>query len=198
MGEDALRSLTGWGEPLLTLVQPMPYVAFQQLIDAGNPWGVNEYFKVDYLQELPDEAIDAAIEKATGSASPVTQVIFGSLGGAYARMDRTAMALSIPDAKWFYFCLAMWFDPQQTEAETSWAREFMQTMRPWAVNQAPSNFISPDDPADRLRASYDDEKYVRLVALKDKYDPDNVFALKANIPPSIPAARPVAGELRWS
>jgi len=186
--EEVLRPLTEWGDPLLRLVQPMPYVAFQQLIDAGNPWGVNEYFKVDYLEELPDEAIDTAIEKATEIGSPVTQLIFGSLGGAYARLDRSTMALSIPDAKWFYFCLAMWFDPQQTETETNWAREFMQTMRPWAVNQAPSNFISPDDPADRMRASYGDEKFARLVALKDEYDPDNVFALNPNIPPSIPPA----------
>jgi hypothetical protein len=55
-GEEALRPLLEWGEPWLTMVQPMPYVAVQQIIDAGNPWGISEYFKVDYLSELPDEA----------------------------------------------------------------------------------------------------------------------------------------------
>jgi FAD/FMN-containing dehydrogenase len=183
-GQEALRPLTEWGQPLLKMVQPMPYVAFQQLLDPGNPWGINEYFKVDYLEELPDEAIDAAIEKATEVSSPFTQLIFGSLGGAYARIDRGAMALNVPDAKWFYFCLAMWLDPQQTESETNWARELMQTMASWAVDQAPLNFISADDRADRLRASFGEQKFERLVALKDKYDPDNVFALNPNIPPS--------------
>jgi hypothetical protein len=187
-GEEVLRPLTDWGEPLIKMVQPMPYVAVQQLIDAGQPWGINEYFKVDYLHELPDEAIDAALEKATEVGSPFTQLIFGSLGGAFARTDRSTMALNIPEAKWFYFCLAMSWEPQQMEAETTWAREFMETMRPWAVDQAPPNFISADDPADRLRTSYGNEKFERLVALKGKYDPGNVFALNANIPPSMPPA----------
>jgi berberine-like enzyme len=61
-------------------------------------------------------------------------------------------------------------------------------MAPWAVDRAPANFISVDDRADRLRASYGDDKYERLVALKDKYDPENVFALNPNIPPSMPPA----------
>jgi FAD/FMN-containing dehydrogenase len=95
------------------------------------------------------------------------------------------MALSLPDAKWLYFCLTMWWDPSLAEAESAWARSFMETMHPWTVDKAPLNFISADDRADRLRASYGEEKFERLVALKDKYDPDNVFALNQNIPPSM-------------
>jgi len=57
-GEQAFRPLLDWGEPWPKMVQPMPYVAVQHLIDPGNPWGVNEYAKVDYLPEVPDETID--------------------------------------------------------------------------------------------------------------------------------------------
>ena len=187
-GEEALRPLLAWGEPVLKMVQPMPYVAIQQLIDAGNPWGINEYFKVDYLAELPDEAIDTAIKKAEEVGSPFTQLIFFRLGGAMDRIDRASMALEIPDARWGYFCLAMWWDPEQTERERTWAREFMETMRPWTVDKAPPNFISPDDAATRLRTSYGEEKFARLIALKDEYDPENVFALNQNIPPSLKPA----------
>ena len=187
-GEEVLRPLVEWGDPWLKMVQPMPYVAVQQMIDAGNPWGISEYFKIDYLPELPDEAIDAAVAKAADAGSPFTQVIFAPLGGALSRTDRSAMALEIPDVKWFYFCLAMWWDPAEAERETGWARSFMETMRPWAVDKAPPNFISDDEAAARLRASYGDEKFERLVALKDKYDPDNVFALNQNIPPSLAPA----------
>jgi FAD/FMN-containing dehydrogenase len=184
-GEEIFRPLIEWGEPWVKMVQPMPYVAVQQMIDAGNPWGINEYFKVDYLAELPDEAIDAGVEKASEIHSPFTQLIFAPLGGALARTDRDRMALNLPDAKWLYFCLAMWWDPDLGEAETSWARSFMGTMRPWSAGKAPPNFINVDEGAARLRASYGDEKFERLVALKDKYDPDNVFALNQNIPPSV-------------
>jgi FAD/FMN-containing dehydrogenase len=58
----------------------------------------------------------------------------------------------------------------------------MSTMKPWAAAKAPPNFINVDE-GDRLRTSYGDETYARLVALKREYDPDNVFALNQNIPP---------------
>jgi FAD/FMN-containing dehydrogenase len=187
-GEEVLRPLVEWGEPFIKAVQPMPYVAVQQMIDAGNPWGINEYFKVDYLTELPDDAIDAALNKAEGIGSPFTQLIFARLGGAVDRMDRSSMALSVPEAKWLYFCLVMWQDPAHGDREVAWGRAFMDTMRPWGAGKAPPNFISVDDGAERLRASYGDEKFERLVALKNEYDPDNVFALNQNIPPSITPA----------
>jgi FAD/FMN-containing dehydrogenase len=187
-GEEAFRPLLEWGDPWLTMVQPMPYVAVQQMIDAGNPWGISEYFKVDYLNELSDEAIDAAVDKAAEVRSPFTQLIFAPLGGAVARTDRRTMALNLPDARWCYFCLAMWWDEAEAEREIAWARSFMETMRPWAANKAPPNFISTDEGAERLRASYGDDKFERLVAVKDKYDPHNVFALNQNIPPSIATA----------
>ena len=182
-GEQVLRPLTEWGDPWVKLVQPMPYVAVQQMIDAGNPWGISEYFKVDYLEELPDEAIDAAVDKAAEIGSPFTQLIFGPLGGAMTRTDRSAMALNLPDAKWLYFCLAMWWDPELGEKEKAWARAFMDTMRPWATEKAPPNFINADDRADRLRASYGEEKFERLVDLKTKYDPGNFFRRNQNIKP---------------
>ena len=183
-GEEAFRPLTEWGEPLLEMVQPMPYVAVQQMIDAGNPWGINDYFKIDYLAELPDEAIDAAVAKAADIESPFTQVIFSPLGGAIARADRGAMALHLPEGKWFYFYLAMWWEPDH-DAEADRARSFMDVMRPWSAGKAPPNFIMEDEGTARLRASYGDEKFERLVALKGKYDPNNVFALNQNIPPSM-------------
>ena len=184
-GEEVLRPLTEWGEPFVKMVQPMPYVAVQQMIDGGNPWGIREYFKIDYLRELSDDAIDAALEKAAGIVSPFTQVILSPLGGAVARTDRESMALDIPDAPWFFFYLAMWWEEGDTDQEVGWARGFMETMRPWAVEHPPlPNFITTDEGAARLRASYGEEKFARLVALKDKYDPDNVFSLNQNIPPS--------------
>ena len=183
-GEEVMRPLVEWGEPLVKMVQPMPYVAVQQMIDGGNPWGISEYFKIDYLRELPDDAIDAVLEHASEIASPFTQVIIAPLGGALARTDSSSMALDTPKVPWFYFYLAMWWEPADAEREVAGARAFMETMRPWAVDKAPPNFISEDEGAARLRASYGDEKFERLVALKDRYDPDNVFALNQNIPPS--------------
>ncbi len=166
------------------LVAPMPHVAVQQLIDPANPWGINEYAKVDYQRELPDEAIDTMVDKADEARSPFTQVILCPLGGAVSRMDKRTMALPVPDANWMYFCLAKSWDPAEQDNELAWARAFMAAMRRWSAGKAPANFLDPDEGTARLRASYGEEEFRRLVALKDKYDPENVFSLNANIPPS--------------
>lgn len=186
-GAEAFRPLLDWGQPLADLSGPIPYAVLQGLIDPGNPWGINEYAKIDYLSSLPDEAIDTMVHSASESRSPFTDVILCPLGGKAAGIDPDAMALHIPDVQWMYFSMAKWWDPALQEAEIGWSRSFVSAMRPWSVNQAPTNFIDPDDPAEgseRLRSSYGPAKYRRLVALKDKYDPDNVFALNGNIPPT--------------
>jgi FAD/FMN-containing dehydrogenase len=183
-GEKVLRPLLEWGDPWLTRVQPMPYTGVQAMTDGGNPWGVSEYFKIDYLPELPDEAVDALVTASAGAHSSLTGVYLCRLGGAVARAETSTMALQVPDAKWFYFCEALWFDPSLAGPEIAWAHAFKESMRPWAVDKAPANFVSADEGQTRLRASYGEDKYSRLVALKDAYDPDNVFALNPNIPPS--------------
>lgn len=137
------------------------------------------------MHELPDEAIDAMIDKVGQAASPFTGMHLVPLGGAFARADRSTMALEAPNVPWYYMCMALWMDPDQAEHETTWARALMQTMRPWTVDKAPPNFISKDEGPGRLRASYGDEKFEQLVALKDKFDPDNVFSLNQNVPPSM-------------
>jgi hypothetical protein len=57
------------------MVQPMPYAAVQRLIDGGNPWGINEYAKIDYLPELPDAAIDVMMARAAEARSPFSEII---------------------------------------------------------------------------------------------------------------------------
>ncbi|MGS0683790.1 FAD-binding oxidoreductase [Nakamurella sp. GG22] len=182
-GERVLRPLLEWGRPSLRMVQPMPYTAIQAITDAANPWGISEYFKIDYLPELPDEAIDALVSQAAKARSPFTAVVLSRLGGALSRTDRTQMALTVPDANWFYFCEALWWDPAAAEAETAWAHAFKETMQPWSIDRAPANFVTPDEGQTRLRDSYGDSTYQRLVALKNTYDPGNVFTLNPNIAP---------------
>ncbi len=185
-GERVMRPLVDWGEPWLRLVQPMPYVLVQQMVDSAHPWGISEYSKSDYLVDLPDEAVDALVAKVAEAASPFTGLHLCPLGGAVARADRSTMALEVPNTRWFYMCEALWMDPRQAGHETAWARELMATLRPWGVAKAPPNFIAGDEGQARLRASYGEEKFRRLVALKDAYDPENVFALNQNIPPTRP------------
>jgi FAD/FMN-containing dehydrogenase len=183
-GEKAVRPLKEATSPALDLVQPMPYAALQQMMDAGNPHGVREYFKVDWLTGLPDEGIDIIVEQAENLPAPFGQLILAPMGGATARTDTSKMALNMPAAPWAYFCLSMWMDPAEDERNTDWARGFAEAMGAFEVGSPYPNFIEPDEGVKRLRASYGPEKYERLVALKRKWDPENLFRLNQNISPA--------------
>ena len=185
-GVEALRPLRESTSPVLDMVQPMPYAALQQMLDGGNPTGIREYFKIDWLRELPDEAIEVVLEQAEGIPAPFGQIILSPMGGALARTDNSALALSVPDAPWAYFCLTMWMDPGEDDGNVAWTRGFAEAMSPFALEQqaALPNFIEPDEGIARLRESYGEDKYQRLVELKGKWDPDNAFRLNQNIAPA--------------
>jgi FAD/FMN-containing dehydrogenase len=180
-GAQAAEPLREFGSPIVDLIQPMPYVALQSMLDAGNPRGVREYFKVDWLGSLPDEAIDAVVAQAERLPAPFGQLILAPMGGAVSDSPSRDMALNVVDAPWLYFCLAMWMDPTEDDQNRSWARGFAEAMRGFGVGTAFSNFIEPDE-GDRLRASFGEEKFGRLVECKRRWDPQNLFRLNQNIP----------------
>ena len=185
-GEAALRPLReSLPAPVLEMVQPMPYVAVQQMLDAGNPFGIREYFKIDWLETLSDEAIDVVIEQAESMPAPFAEIILAPMGGAVGSSDPGTRALNIPHAQWAYFCLTMWMDPQEDDANIAFTRGFADAMREFGIGTAAfPNFIETGDGGGRLRASYGAEKYERLVELKNKWDPENVFCLNQNIAPT--------------
>lgn len=180
----AAAALREFGEPVLDMIQPMPYTVVQQMLDAGSPRGVREYFKVASLPDLPDAAIDTVVAQAENLPAPFGQLILGPMGGALARTDAEMMALPVNGGAWTYFCLAMWMDPAEDERNTAWARGFHEAMRPFCVEGAPPNFIAADEGNARLRASYGDDTYERLSSLKQRWDPGNMFRLNQNIVPS--------------
>lgn len=182
-GEAAARPLREFGPPAIDLVQPMPYVALQSMLDAGNPTGIREYFKIDWLGSLPDEAIDTVVAHGERLPAPFGQLILAPMGGAVSRSAEQDIALSVVDAPWMYFCLAMWMDPAEDERNTEWARGFARAMEAFGHGTAFSNFIEPDEQG-RLRASYGEEKYERLLELKRRWDPENLFRLNQNINPN--------------
>jgi FAD/FMN-containing dehydrogenase len=183
-GMAAAAPLREFGSPAVDVIQPMPYAALQMMLDAGNPHGIREYFKVDWLNALSDETIDVVLEQAEKLPAPFGQLILAPMGGAVGRRAGGDVALNILDAPWMYFCLAMWMDPADDEGNIAWARGFADAMQAFGVGTTYPNFIEPDEGVARLRASFGPEKYERLVALKREWDPDNLFSMNQNISPN--------------
>jgi FAD/FMN-containing dehydrogenase len=185
--ERVLAPLRKIGKPLVDVVQPMPYTAVQKLTDPGNPPGLNRYFKADFIDELSDAAIDVFLRQAASLTSPLTAVLLQPLGGALARIPAAATPLRRRDAAYAYHALTTWADDRH-DHHIGWTRALADAMQPFATGGIYLTYIG-DEGEERIRDAYGPEKYARLVALKDRYDPTNLFHLNQNIRPSEKAGR---------
>jgi FAD/FMN-containing dehydrogenase len=184
-GERVLAPLREAAQPVMDMVQPMPYTALQSMLDAGGPHGTRGYMKAEFLERLGDEAIGELVAHGAARPGPMAQLLLEPMGGAIGRMGEDETALGRRDVPWCYHALSLWMDPDPAteQAHIAWARELSQGLSPHTTTGVYLNYTS-DEGEDRVRSSYGAEKYDRLVALKDKYDPGNLFHLNQNIRPS--------------
>ena len=160
----------------------MPYTALQQLLDPMNPPGRQQYWKSENLPALGDEVIDVWVEHCLRPSSPFTQVVLEPRGGACARVDEQATPLR-RDAAFNAAIFTAWDDPEDSERQIAWTREFAAALEPHAISGAVLNYTS-DTGDERVRSTFGAQKYARLVAAKRRWDPENVFRLNQNIRPS--------------
>jgi hypothetical protein len=181
-GENAIAPLRAIGTPIGELVRPTPYLALQSMLDGGAPHGRHYYWKAHRVPELRDEVIGAILERVESITSPFSQVGGWAVGGAVSRIDPTTTAVGERDVGFEVNITAAWppTDPDP-ERHIAWVRAGWDTLRPFSAGVY-ANFLS-DEGATGLEAAYRGPLQ-RLTALKDRYDPENVFHLNANIPPS--------------
>jgi FAD/FMN-containing dehydrogenase len=181
-GERVLRPLREFGRPALDLVGPMPTVAIQQMLDPTAPHGMRNYNRSHWLAELPDAAIDEQVSRAADVASPMSLIINGRMGGAVERVPREATAFGHRHAKRLLLAVSAWWDGDDAE-QIEWCQGVFDAMTPYSTGGVYVNFVE-DEGEKRVRAGYAHDVWLRLVAAKDRWDPDNVFHLNPNIPPS--------------
>lgn len=182
-GEEVLRPMREFGPPGMDMVDRIPYVAMQQIIDPPNQKGFLNYWSGDFLAELPDDAIDIFVEIATKPVSPLSQMLIIAGGGAIARIDEDATAFGQRNAPFNTHFLGMWADPADTEKNIAFVRNITQAMKPWTTGRAYLNFLG-DEGHERVEAAFGPEKFARLQELKAKWDPTNFFRHNQNIPPA--------------
>jgi FAD/FMN-containing dehydrogenase len=172
--------------PAVDLLGPMPYLGAQGMIAGGSQAGNRQYWKADLLDELADGAIEAIAAKAPTVPSPVTTLLLQPLGGAIARVPSDATALGRRDAGWAWHLLAQWTDAADDETNMAWTRELAGELTPYSSGGIYVTYTSEED-EERVRDAYQSH-YDRLVQVKDRYDPGNMFRLGQNIRPSAEAA----------
>lgn len=181
-GERVVKPLRDFGHPIADVIAPHPYTAWQAILDPLLTPGMRNYWKSHDFRELSDGLIDVLVEHARRIPDPQTEIAFAQLGGAVSRVPIEASAYTHRDAQFVVNVHGRWADPAKDTECIGWARGLFQAAAPFATGGVYVNFLTQDEP-DRVRAAYG-SNYDRLVALKNKYDPTNLFRVNQNIRPT--------------
>lgn len=182
-GQRLIGQVKTFGSPLLRAVRPMSYLNLTSLLDATAPCGKHYYSQTCTLATLNDEAIAILIASGQQRTSPLSQIVLQHVHGAASRVHPTATAFALRGEYYVLHILASWQEDAAGNAtlHREWARSLWEHLQPLAIPEAYSNYQgdeAQDEPA--IRASYG-VNYERLVALKNSYDPTNLFHLNQNI-----------------
>jgi FAD/FMN-containing dehydrogenase len=185
-GEQVVRPLRTFRTPVLDLVGPTPYAGFQGALDSTVVHGWNYYWKSTHLPELSDALIDVIAGHAFASSSPRSYVAMFHLKGAVSRVAESTTAFGNRHASHAVTLDAVWRPGEAFgERDTAWSREFFAALGEFREGVY-VNFLGGDEEPDRVRKAYGDSIYDRLVAVKNAYDPENVFHHNQNIRPGGP------------
>ncbi len=180
-GRKALAPLLdGLPEPWFNWMSTMPYPAVQSMFDGLYPRGMQWYWRGDFVKTLPDAAIDAHLEQAANTPSELSLMHLYPIDGAVHRVGKGDTAWNCRDACWSMVIAGIDPSPKKAGAVTQWTKDYWQAIHPFDLGGAYPNFMMDDEGEARLKAAYGDN-YVRLAAVKKKYDPANLFRVNQNI-----------------
>ncbi|MCP6762682.1 MAG: FAD-binding oxidoreductase [Fischerella sp. CENA71] len=180
-GEKLIEPLRSFGEAYGEHIGVQPYVEWQQAFDPLLTRGARNYWKSHNFTELQDGVLDAIAESAGKLPSPQCEIFIGCIAGESNRVPADATAYYHRDAKFVLNVHGRWDDVADDEKGIAWAREFFQASAPYASAGAYVNFMTEEE-GDRITAAYG-SNYDRLVQIKRRYDPENIFHLNQNIKP---------------
>ncbi|WP_262851747.1 FAD-binding oxidoreductase [Mumia quercus] len=180
--DEVLAPVVEFGRPLLSGLQPMPYAVLQTAFDALLPAGLQWYWKADFYEKIPDEAI--AVHRRYGESipTPLSTMHLYPISGAAARVPEDATAFAYRQGGWNGVIAGIDPDPAKLDEVSAWARDYWEELHPTSAGGAYVNMMMDEGNA-RVRAAYRGN-YERLVEVKRRYDPDNLFRLNQNVPPS--------------
>jgi FAD/FMN-containing dehydrogenase len=178
------RALREFGTPVADMTRRMPYPEVNTGVDWLMPKGTLSYWKSAFLSELSTQAVQVMIDAFERAPSDLCALVIEDFHGAPTRVAATATAYPHRQPGFNLLLISSWTDPARTDAGIGWARETFQSLAPHTTPRAYTNYLPADD-HDQLASAYG-PNLNRLVALKRRYDPQNLFHLNQNIAPDHP------------
>jgi FAD/FMN-containing dehydrogenase len=184
--EDAakvLQPLRDVAEVKAEHVGPMPYPALNSAFDGLYPDGLQQYWKADFVSDIPDEAIGVHVAQAEHIPSVHSTMHMYPINGAVQRVGADETAFGHRDKAFAEVIVGAWPDPADNEANTRWVRDYYDAVHPYSGSEGGYINFMADDDAGRVEANFG-RSYARLAQVKRAYDPDNVFHLNQNVVPA--------------
>ncbi len=180
--ERDLQPLLAFGSPAVVQVGPMPYPAVNMMLDAGYPRGALNYWKLSFLRQLNDDAIDALVDGFASCPSPMSATVIEHFHGAVTRVGLSNTAVPHREPGYNVVITSVWMDPAGTDDNIAWTRAAYAALVPHLARRRYVNYLDHDESADAVEAAYG-PNYPRLAEVKRRYDPENLFRLNQNIKP---------------
>jgi FAD/FMN-containing dehydrogenase len=185
-GEDAEAAFAPiraqFGPPALDWVGPITHPALNAMFDGFYPAGHQWYWKADFVEEIPDEAVDIHVKYGETLPTPLATMHLYPIDGVAGRVPKDATAWNYRDANWGMVMVGVSPDPSDNAHMIEWTRNYWSDLHPYSAGGAYVNMMM-EEGEDRVRASYGDH-YDRLTQIKAKYDPRNLFHVNQNIKPA--------------
>jgi len=182
-GEKVVAPIKGFGKPVGDVLQRRPYVTQQGLLDATQPKGRRYYWKSEYLPGIEKAMLDKLLEHGSRIESPHSAAIVFQLGGAIGRLPNDHSAVGNRDARAVLNITASWEKKDEDDRHVEWARSAWRDMRRFSTGGTYINFLTEEEADERTRAAYGDN-LARLVEIKSRWDPRNLFRANKNIAPA--------------
>jgi FAD/FMN-containing dehydrogenase len=180
--ESDLATFKAWGSPLVVEVGPMPYPAMNTILDEGYPTGSFNYWLSSFTRGLTDGLIDLAVERFASTPSPMNAILFEHFHGAVTRVPVTDTAVPHRQEGFNLLIPSVWLDPADTEKNKSWTRATHAAFSEHLADRRWLNYLVDDQGVGAVRAAYG-PNWERLVEVKARVDPENVFHRNHNIAP---------------
>lgn len=181
-GEVLVKPVRTVGTPVVDVIGPMPYPVVNTLLDGAFPKGARNYWKSAFFKELSADVIGLLVDAFERVPSPMAGLVIEHFHGAVTRIDPTATAYPHREPGFNLVLLGEWLDPADDAANVAWVRSTFDAVAPHTSDAVYVNYLGNDEP-DRVRNAYG-PNWERLVTLKRRWDPANVFHLNQNIDPA--------------
>ncbi|HEV8489449.1 MAG TPA: FAD-binding oxidoreductase [Candidatus Limnocylindrales bacterium] len=186
--DEAERSI----QPLRSLpvlqdgLAPRSYIEIQEM-SGRLPFGLRNYWKGQFIRDLDGTAIDASVAAMADGPGSSSFLLLEAITGVAREEPPGGAAFGQRAARWNASAIGIWEDPADDAVQIAWVRDYVDALRPVSLTGAGyGNYAPVDETAERVRASFGNERFERLQRVKRRYDPDNVFRFNHNIPPSPP------------